>query len=75
MICPECKREIEGLKHEQTGSIFYECWLNNSEDRLDFQEDKFIPDDNTNNYFCPECLSTLFTESDSVVEFLKKERA
>ena len=78
MKCPKCKKEIDTLRHEQSGLNTYDCWAEERTDckgakytELDYQHDEFTPDCEYNVWNCPECKETLFTNGDAALDFLK----
>ena len=79
MECPKCKKDIDTLRHEQSGLNTYDCWAEKFLDKkdgklrvyLDYQHDEFTPDSEYNVWNCPECGETLFTNADAALEFLK----
>ena len=64
-ICPKCKTEINYLKEYQSGEMLYEF------DGEDYEVGEFQPDDEVNDYECPECAETLFRDEKKAKEFLK----
>ena len=76
MKCPKCEKDIDSLRHEQSGLTTYDCWAEERSDcdnkytELDYQHDEFIPDGEYNVWKCPECKETLFTNADDALKFL-----
>jgi len=67
--CPECGEEIEYLNNLESGEMGYKLF---SDGRYEGTE--FYPDGGRNEYECPECQTTLFTNETDALEFLKGEK-
>ena len=68
--CPECGKDIDGLRNIQSGENVYDCWINQY-GAMDYQHDEFHPDDGTNEWCCPECGATLFRDGQKATKFLR----
>jgi len=64
-ICPKCKAEIDYLNNYQTGESHSHF------DGEDYETEDFQADGQTNDYECPECSETLFTNEEEATKFLK----
>jgi len=64
-ICPKCNHEINYLVNFSSGENRWEF------DGDDYAESEFFSDGQVNDFECPECKETLFTEEEKAKEFLK----
>ena len=69
--CPKCRKEIEILKHVQSGNNLCDCFLTNDRKGLTYQLDEFEADCRVNEWVCPECNGTLFTDENEALKFLQ----
>lgn len=67
--CPKCGTEIEYLNNWESGEMGYKLFPNG-----DYEGMEFTTDGGTNEYVCPECKKTLFTNETDALEFLKGEK-
>jgi len=65
VICPKCKEEINFLLNFQSGEMRYDF------DGEHYEDETFIPDCSVNEYECPDCRETLFTDENKAREFLE----
>lgn len=65
--CPECGEEIDCLYNWESGGMGYVLFPDNR-----YEEGEFLPDGKTNEFNCPECQKTLFTNEIEALEFLKE---
>ena len=63
--CPECGKEIDYLYNLESGDMEYR--LNPDGD---YEGMEFATDGGRNEYECPECRKTLFTNETDALEFL-----
>ena len=70
--CPKCNKEIDWLKNYQSGEMYY-MFSVESNGMGDYDGQEFQPDDKGNDYECPHCAETLFTDEDKALKFLKGE--
>jgi hypothetical protein len=70
-ICPKCKKEIDGLRMEESGNNVYDCWYEDMYGGgLDYQHDEFEPDGKRKIWTCPDCCKVLFMDEEKAEEFL-----
>ena len=68
--CPKCNKEIDWLKNYQSGEMYYMFSDNNPNY---YEEQEFQSDYKVNDYECPMCSETLFTDEDKALKFLRGE--
>lgn len=66
--CPKCGKEIEYLVNWVAGEKSYEF------DGETYDSDDFMDNCTVNDYECPECSETLFTDEEKAKKFLKKKK-
>jgi phage FluMu protein Com len=66
--CPKCNKEIEGLRHFQSGENSYDCWIEGNS--MEYQHDEFEPDNGVTDYECPECHEVLATSEEAAMKIL-----
>lgn len=64
--CPECKADIKYLDNYQSGKTGYKMDAEGDYDFVGFE-----PDCEVNDWDCPECTKTLFTDEQEAIDFLK----
>lgn len=67
--CPKCNEKIDYLKNYQSGECL--CELSILNDEQQYEEKGFQPDNQVNEYECPECSKVLFTDEEKAIAFLK----
>lgn len=67
--CPSCHKKIDFLDNFQSG---VKVWRFDG-DNYSSTHDDFIPDDERNDYECPECFEVLFTDEEDARKFLAKK--
>ena len=68
--CPKCRAEIDELINVQSGTVDYAMTI--QKDGTPQYEEKDVNADGVDNdWNCPECDETLFTDEDSAIDFLK----
>ncbi len=69
--CPKCGKEIDCLRNFQSGENAYDFYVEDGDTH--YELDEFQPDNNINDYECPECSETLFTDEEEARKFLLGE--
>ena len=71
MKCPICKEDIEYLRNYVSGEMCYDLGPDG-----EYTNSDFLPEGGTNDYECPSCAATLFTDDRDATAFLNgiKER-
>lgn len=64
--CPECGNEIGYLKNYVSGEKIFLFYPDG-----EYSEDGYVDDEKTNDYECPECQKTLFTDEQEALDFLR----
>ena len=64
--CPKCGTEIDYLYNLESGDMEYRFNPDGSYEGMEF-----ATDGGRNEYECPECRKTLFTNETDALEFLK----
>lgn len=64
--CPKCRVEIDHLNNWESGEMEYRFNPDGTYEGKDFSTDG-----GRNEYECPECQKTLFTNETDALEFLK----
>ena len=64
--CSECGEEIDHLVNVESGAMDYRFNPDGS-----YEAGEFLSDGGRNEYFCPECQETLFTNETDALEFLE----
>jgi predicted RNA-binding Zn-ribbon protein involved in translation (DUF1610 family) len=69
--CPKCGKTIEFLKDYMTGvtQVFY--FSLNDDGSPDYCDDELILEGGRDEFACPECGETLFTNEEDAINFLK----
>ena len=68
--CPKCNKEIDHLHDYVKGWKYYQYFA-----KGDYDDEGFIPDDFADEeYDCPECGETLFTQEEDADKFLLNEK-
>ena len=70
--CPKCKKEIDFLKNYVSGENYYMVW-DNEDGSMRYEEQDFQTDNKVNDYECPHCSETLFTDEQKALKFLQGE--
>ena len=65
--CPKCGAEIDHLNNLESGDMEYKFFPDGSYEGMDF-----ATDGRRNEYNCPKCQKTLFTNETDALEFLKE---
>ena len=66
--CPKCKKEIDYLKHYESGEYYYKYFGNDEYEGIEFLGNSKVID-----YECPECQEVIFTDEDKAKKFLKRK--
>ena len=64
--CPKCGKEIDYLVNVESGDMDYRFNPDG-----DYYPGEFLSDGGRNEYECPLCQATLFTDETTALEFLK----
>ena len=69
--CPKCKEKIKSLRYEMIKKVIGNLIIFN--DCEEFNDDEYIFDENTINFYCPDCDELLFENGDDAINFLKQK--
>ena len=72
MKCPICNEEIDKLINIISGTMEYHLSLGIQGD-IQWETCNFEPDDDMDEYTCPECCAVLFNKESKAVAFLRGE--
>ena len=72
MKCPICNEEINRLELTARGVMCYHLSLDVDGD-VQWEERQFVPNEQINEFECPECGASLFHKESEAVAFLKGE--
>lgn len=70
--CPKCNKEVDFLKHYSSGEMYYQFEVETNS-LGHYEEQEFLPDNKVNDYECPYCSETLFTNEKKALKFLQGE--
>ena len=68
--CTNCGKEINYLKHYQSGENYYDLVFIDGSHK--YGNIRFVPDDRVCDYNCPVCNATLFTDESEAIAFLEE---
>ena len=71
MKCPKCNAEIDHLNNYQSGEDHSKLYLNGDKEHIHYEDQEFQANGQVNDFECPECKETLFTDEDKAIKFLK----
>ena len=72
IICPDCKKEIEGLKYYSKVEVTQDCYLDGSLMSYEAMDDYGDHTDET--YACPECDKVLATNEEDAIKILRGKK-
>lgn len=67
--CPKCKKEIEELTYASKVEVSQTFGVDDGKPTYSEMDD--YGNHSNEEYVCPECNQTLFTDEDKAIEFLK----
>lgn len=76
MQCPECKKEIKHLEHEESVFVFYKATLDKNGD-IKYSKRPLYSEPETDcegAFICPECKQELFYNEQDAIKFFKGEK-
>lgn len=67
--CPNCHKEIDTLRHFQTGEMSYKFWVQNGLPY--YEQDEFNEDNKMIEWECPECHKVVAKTEEQATNILK----